>query len=72
MEHEHVTLQSSEDYQELFERFLSAAALRSLRRIWLHRFLTAARFVRSKTVWRQKRRMRGFFCRRTLISSWIL
>ena len=24
MEHEHVTLQSSEDYQEQFERFLSA------------------------------------------------
>ena len=28
MEHEHVTLQSSEDYQELFERFLSAAGIR--------------------------------------------
>ena len=27
MEHEHVTLQSSEDYQELFERFLSAAGI---------------------------------------------
>ena len=27
MEHEHVTLQSSEDYQELFERFLSAVGI---------------------------------------------
>lgn len=27
MEHEHVTLQSSEDYQELFEKFLSAAGI---------------------------------------------
>lgn len=73
MEHEHVTLQSSEDYQELFERFLSAAGISPAEfKAYLAASVPHCGALRTvKTVWRQKRRMRGFFCRRTLISSWI-